>query len=97
MSVYIKGLEMPKWCAVCIYLARGCRTDGHDSKNIFEPNIPMDCPLVEVPKHGRLIDADELKPDMYDERLAPINGGKGAYYVNMKQIENAPTILEAEE
>ena len=41
-------------------------------------------------KHGRLIDADALEPDCdYDD---------GAYWgVSVTQIENASTIIEAEE
>ena len=61
-DVLIKGMKMPAYCAEC---------DLHDpfTENPYcrrlMKKIPLkgrlkNCPLVEVPTHGRLIDADEL-------------------------------------
>ena len=87
MGVYIKGMEMPDRCGRCRFAtAFDCGVDKqfiptHDERR-------YDCPLVPVPPHGRLIDADAL----VDEAYQP-----GAYgYVDALQIENAPTIIEAE-
>ena len=61
MSVLIKGMEMPTSCDTCPFCIsnkhdRGddslCRASGKEAK--------CGCPLVPVPPHGRLIDADEL-------------------------------------
>lgn len=61
MSVLIKGMEMPKSCAECALMSVyfGCVIVGavggeSDHKRAW------DCPLIEVPQHGRLIDADEF-------------------------------------
>ena len=56
MSVLIKGMEMPKDCDDCRF---------HKSYYCVLTDIITNgmqgCPLVEVPPHGRLVDADELK------------------------------------
>lgn len=54
MGVYIKGMDMPRHCGEC----------GIDWCNIWrraetpKEKRPPDCPLVEVPPHGRLIIKD---------------------------------------
>ena len=60
MSVCIKGMEMPRHCGEC-----GIEWCGLWKKLIIAgmsiaKSRPADCPLVEVPDHGRLIDADEF-------------------------------------
>lgn len=62
MSVLIKGMKMPKFCAVC------CIADWEydccpvaDRKNIRITDTsgrPDFCPLVELPDHGDLIDRE---------------------------------------
>lgn len=53
---------------------------------------PSNCPLVPVPPHGRLIDADALFP-MYADLL----DGRDVQPVIPKiVIDTAPTIIEAE-
>lgn len=99
MSVLIKGMEMPKSCGDCNFyyvdyeegtancLATSCYVQPH---HYHKDNRDPDCPLVEVPTpHGRLIDADELKKDR-------INLYGTTDVVLMVDIENAPTIIEAE-
>lgn len=64
MSVYIKGMEMPKYCGECRFclddsrIANGYCMYFHSRANLYE--LRKDCPLVSVPPHGRLIDADAL-------------------------------------
>ena len=58
-GIYIKGMEMPKSCGKCLDIGWQyvfeCRLDDvEDGERL--PN----CPLVPVPEHGRLIDADVL-------------------------------------
>ena len=65
MSIYIKGMEMPKRCS-----PRGCPlfacVAAYNTgmictvlKQYVVPNQKNpNCPLIEVPDHGRLIDAD---------------------------------------
>lgn len=79
MSILIKGMKMPKSCINCSVKAdpdnRMCLMDGH----IFEETLGKllyrrdeNCPLVEIPPHGRLIDADKIPERFAEVRdLAP--------------------------
>lgn len=104
MSVLIKGMEMPKeGCKDCLLVKRKgvfdiCpflkrEVDG----NVERGGKPLGCPLVPVPPHGRLIDADAL--------LSQYTGyfwtAKTDYAEGLRDVANdikqAPTIIEAEE
>lgn len=97
MSVIVKGMEMPKCCAYCEIQYDGvCQMNTVESiDDIAYDGRPEWCPLVELPeKHGRLIDADELKgqyPHDSDWEY-PVNTNE---YV-VQTINEAPTIIEAE-
>ena len=94
MSIIIKGMEMPTSCYKCP-MRRRDRMDivcpiAHERFSVADVNI-LDCrldscPLVPVPPHGRLIDADALVRD---------NGIKEIpeYY---EVVCAAPTIIPAE-
>ena len=89
MSVIVKGMEMPKSCQECgLYIEGACYAKGYrDYRSIMDTAKPDDCPLVELPPHGRLIDAAEL--------VRIWTGAK--FYGNIKPIVDArPTIIEAE-
>lgn len=109
MSILIKDMEMPKACVVC---PCACEFDGSCHITGYKPTFTewyedgvKDCPLVEVPPHGRLIDADALMKmcgmaiDCYD----CLNGEHGWCKRSQdaanicEAIEDAPTIIEAEE
>ena len=93
MSVLIKGMEMPKSCEKCPFCIVNRHDRGDDSlcrlinKEVFTfmRSLPQDCPLVPVPPHGRLIDADAL----------PRFGGRKGL-IHSADVDNAPTIIEAE-
>ena len=92
MDILIKGLEMPSCCNSCPFLyahygEMGCRFVGR-IKEIFSPNRPKNCPLIPVPEHGRLVDADILLAD--HPKTANWD-----YMVLECIIRNAPTVLEA--
>ena len=98
MSVVIRGMEMPEncrecrfqdyvfttgvtWCgASCVVLARNFEAIGFDGR-------PDWCPLVDLGKHGRLIDADAL-----DYRLGASDRDIYVKYT----VEEEPTVIEAE-
>lgn len=102
MSVLIKGMEMPETCDDCQFH----RYHSHHeyvcvATPLFYPmnlanskSIRKDwCPLVELPeKHGRLIDADELKTafprcdNNMDIKIASVRA----------TVNHMPTIIEAE-
>jgi hypothetical protein len=90
MGVYIKGMEMPTSCLSCPL--QGGTADCRLTQKTYNWGLserPSDCPLVPVPPHGRLIDADALCKE-----------GRGNCYgcpYDVCIIANAPTIIEAEE
>lgn len=107
MSVIVKGMEMPSKCRECGLMDYDLYTGktwcfpadailADDYKPIGFNGRPEWCPLVALPeKHGRLIDADELKgqyPHDSDWEY-PVNTNE---YV-VQTINEASTIIEAEE
>ena len=92
---YIVPMEKPKRCGLCPCFhaehPMHCQAvKAHKDKRIIAPYgapIPDWCPLIELPPHGRLIDADEL--------VRIWTGAK--FYGNIKPIVDArPTVIEAE-
>ena len=87
MGIYIRGMEMPSNCCQCPVNMEVCKR-GYKYL-IAHPELydkrADDCPLVPVPPHGRLIDADAL----CDGRVSNDNVVICA--------KCAPTILPAEE
>lgn len=58
-GVYIKGMEMPESCAECLNI--GWQYVFECNLNDVESGARLgSCPLIPVPPHGRLIDADAL-------------------------------------
>ena len=77
-GIYVKGMEMPTSCYKC-YLRQRNGMDivcpvTHEQFSVADINIleyRLDsCPLVPVPPHGKLIDADEYKQEMKDCQMA---------------------------
>ena len=109
MSILI-NMEMPKNCAEC-----PCRMIGYtkDYCNVLGKFIDFavgsegrrdDCPLTELPKHGDLIDRDELikvqqsNADLFKGPLAYTDKCRRDEALNaVANIVNAPTIVEASE
>ena len=101
MSMLIKGMEMPTSCDKCRFCVNGftddapmyeCAVQSEDIVSVLvESNgKPFDfrpdwCPLIELPPHGRLIDADAIQDynvETFGQRLLI--------------IDTAPTVIEAE-
>ena len=70
-DILIRGIEMPESCYYCPFMIGSwgyspphkarCVISGKDMP-VDERGVqhdPISCPLIEVPDHGRLIDADE--------------------------------------
>ncbi len=92
-GLYLPGMEMPTSCAFCgfcdgladtqVGTCAFCMVDGkyRDARTNYA------CPLVPVPEHGRLIDADALIHSYYHAPSFP----------NLcKAINDAPTIIPAD-
>ena len=82
MSVYIKGFPLPNNCGACPLRLAWCR------ERIYMVTRPERCPLVPIPEHGRLIDADALMENAQYKGTHDI--------VNAWDIANAPTIIPAD-
>ena len=104
MGVYI-NMEMPTSCDDCrimmledtncapeLYCGCPIVFKAHPQGVDHRPDY---CPLVPVPEHGRLIDADALDADL--ERQDMHTGEWDAVGFSIEEIENAPTIIPAEE
>ena len=102
MSVYIKGMKMPKdGChhLICVYADGMAATGSRPYK------------AVPIPPHGRLIDADALMLEFDKARRTMQQHGQEYSYSFMSSsreistewycvedmVENAPTIIEEEE
>lgn len=90
MGVYIKGMEMPKDCIVCPFGWNGCN-NHHDF--VYMGSRPDNCPLIELPPHGRLIDVDELIDRGF--QLVRDNIFTGVFETVL--LSSVPTVIEAEE
>ena len=98
MSIIIRGMDMPESCAECDlnYDETRCvlpikhNSFWRDDFRTWEGRLP-ECPLVELPaEHGRLIDADKLKPKMLNEHY------RYRLVYDAEEVNAAPTIIEAE-
>ena len=104
-DLLIKGVKMPKSCGKCqstlglfcneCPLFKDFPKEFSYKSEISNHVRHSDCPLVEVPPHGKLVDADKLenifwdilnKPDEYDKPLHDM----------MLELQAAPTIVESE-
>lgn len=94
MTILVKGMEMPENCAncpICVAMPLGDYVVYHKCAllNLLASKRRRrnDCPLIPIPPHGRLIDADALLEHLGDTEY------KGAV---KRVLMQAPTIIEAE-
>ena len=96
MIILIKGMEMPKHGDVLVVREYNGKTyikhEGH---------LGFEATLIELPPHGRLIDADKIdyrNDAMHDgtgHLVVADNFINGVLWIN-DCIDNAPTVIEAE-
>lgn len=108
MSILIKGAKMPKECEYCMFAGFGgeeneyyvCMLNGKWKGRNRDGRMES-CPLVEIPPHGRLIDADKLEYNSIgcwapDEVRPPQDDTE--WLISKYEIdEEAPTVIESEE
>lgn len=100
-DVLVKGMKMPKSCGRCDLcvlsndkLTLFCIRLGKRFRWSLVEKRQEDCPLVALPEHGRLIDADDLKKRMTDLlRHDYVFDEVGCFGL----VKDAPTVLEASE
>ena len=104
MSILIKDMNMPQNCEECD-LKVWDEYDNIDYVCPFSEVIVLNigrqgsCPLVEVPPHGRLIDADALVKEVEDiaKEFPSDSIGAERFKLFAKFITEMPTIILAEE
>lgn len=102
MSILIRGMEMPKRCFECIFLTTVpnffCLAGKRDlcAEHGINTSRPDWCPLVELPPHGRLIDADELLEKAYWDYNEATRDYNNFKVVSEYGIADAHTVVEAE-
>lgn len=108
MGVYI-DMEMPESCGDCRLCSGIADTDCGPcawcdvDRKTRVADTRQDCPLVEVPPHGRLIDADAFIREIDKEvaKFVAINqydsGLRTGYRASKQAIQLLPTIIPAEE
>ena len=101
MDILIKGMEMPKTCRRCMEMEIPVRCRVMEQEAVTAVmsgyNRPSDCPLVELPPHGRLVDADTNREDFMDTVYSELYSDGDNYRANriIDAYDNAPTVLEA--
>ena len=104
MSVLIKGMEMPTSCHSCCFFGQAyiwesdfegytksyCNRTGSHTFDYVDKILP-NCPLIPVPPHGRLIDADAL----YKDLLEDVGYGEAERF-NDYWLGEQPTVIPAE-
>ena len=108
-DLLIKNMEMPSACGECKMVQRYRYSDEcqYLHKKIVHNYCKLkDCPLVEVPPHGKLKDADLLQealsivlslvmtPDLTDKEIALVHRTIGAI---SEAVNDLDTIVEATE
>ena len=95
MSVIVKGMEMPECCGQCFLRVGNCK------QRIYMEQRPKNCPLIELPPHGRLIDADfeEMHYTSMTTNPTPdvTEQDKRNSLIIIEALQMAKTIIEAEE
>ena len=112
MSVLIKGMKKPETCSKCPFcqfggvpiLERRCLVIGESIFFDAKENRAGNCPLVEIPPHGKLINKDALMEYIEETYCTPCPHDGDYNYCKacriddaLDAVEDAPTIIESEE
>lgn len=99
-DLLIKGVKMPQGCRQCYFKEWTNSRAGWfcplrhkflSMRVIIQDKRYDDCPLVEIPSHGRLIDADNLIEDIKEIRNKAVS--KWMKWL----VDGELTIIESEE
>ena len=94
MSVLVKGMKMPKDCWNCPLLkSEPCPHKKHSIAVKYIMNRHEQCPLVEIPPHGDLIDAEEQQRLMQSSDYDTYDDYNRAF----DMLDSAPTVIEREQ
>lgn len=103
MSILIRGMDMPTTCTDCpLRIGKWCQPLKRNTGAWNRQDRAKDCPLVEVPKHGELIDRDEVADWIRswiatDKYYHPYSKGKSIPTEEVQDIlARIPTVIEGE-
>lgn len=110
MSILIKGAKVPSGCRMCEYKEWivEVRSWICPFRHKFVSNSVLkggkrysDCPLVEIPPHGDLIDRDKLKNDIPETDADCFENCRDCTLLHQEDvwdiIDDVPTVIESEE
>ena len=102
-DILIRGMEMPRSCAACDFynvISGRCTRTGTKINFSELTTRSVDCPISELPPHGRLIDVDERLGFMFSGAPHPLKAPFVLCTASVNDfkriIENAPTVVPAE-
>ena len=92
MSLILKGIDLPKEDEVMVITVWGDDKDGTAFISNKEPMITVPINAIQIPQpHGRIKDVDNITAqEVFIDEMS-------FYAVDCDDIDDAPTILEAEE
>lgn len=105
MSVLIRGMNMPRDCHLCpishwnkLDEFTGCELKKRffSKEELNQSGRPDFCPLIEIPPHGRLIDADALMDALTRAKEDDPIQYEEDYLAVSDWLCVVPTIIEAE-
>ena len=105
-GIYIKGMEMPKNCYICMFFRNETEFDKDDRANIlfrcvrtgeeswdYKGGYLPNCPLIPVPDHGDLIDRDTALNSLMNGMVMTGHQSRAMDCLNEIYV---PTIIEAD-
>lgn len=102
-DILIRGMEMPQRCKACRFCGFGgrrselnvCMFTGESQPKLSQERMSK-CPLVPVPPHGRLIDADAIEYTYTTARGNDDGHNWRIFAVGQDEVDDMPTIVPAE-
>lgn len=99
MSIIVKGMQAPKNCGDCRFNIDESDTGigvcvsciVREEYHVKSGSIPADCPIQDIPPHGRLIDADKFN------EFIEKNCTDSLVDLWKELVHRQPTVIEAEE
>ena len=91
MGVYISGLEMPQNGRTTLQIDSNGGVYVVNKFSIISEKYEKSMTATGIKPHGRLIDADELSKQKYE------NIWTNRLVINADDLEDAPTVIEAED
>lgn len=105
MSIIIKGMMKPENCVECPISTIYCDLWRERNEEDMYKGCHPDCPIGEIPPHGRLIDENDVMKSAEELRQSPWYKENDFLHIIRKDgfetaidltVKDAPTIIDAE-